>query len=437
VGSTPTLRYVPGTYSSPYLLRWRAGPLAAAACITFALMFFVGDLKGNLQTEWAPSASAAIPFDLTAAVFFVGLIVSALSFLGRKGKIQTQVMWMFALFLAFSISILWTQFTPYAVEKITRLFTLSLVAATLPAITLTRLKDIKLFITTIIVAGTAISLAGFMQVLTGSSLNGRISGINADTISLGRNSGIALVGLYTLVSCDRKRRLLLATFCLPLLMVLVASGSRGPALFAMAVIVFVTVRWARMNLPVIGIALALFAIAGFFLAQDPPILPKGSVDRILAFIEQRYDSSAQERVVAGGAALHEIGNVPLGLGIGGFGKIYNFGSVTDHIYPHNIVLEIAVEDGWLVGLFFLLIVLIALVRGYRSANAEPALRTFFAVFIYALCNALVSGDMNDNRIVYALVCIAMLSPGLLARIPPTYAEVPDTLAIRPRFQKVP
>ena len=41
-------------------------PLAAAASVVFALMFFAGDLKGNIQSEWTPSASG---IDLTAAVF--------------------------------------------------------------------------------------------------------------------------------------------------------------------------------------------------------------------------------------------------------------------------------------------------------------------------------------------------------------------------------
>jgi O-antigen ligase len=381
-------------------------------------MFFVGDLKGNLQSQ-------AIPIDLTAAVFATGLVLSALAFLSRKGKVPTGVLWMFALFLAFATSVYWTELTPYSTEKITRLFTLSLVAAILPAFTLTRLPDLKRFVTAIIVVGTLNSTAALTQVFAGGSLHGRIVGINADTISLGRNSGIALVGLYTLVTCGRKRRLLLALICLPLLMVLVASGSRGPALFAIIVAAFVTVRWSRMNLTVVALAAVLMVLGGYLLIQDPPVLPKASVDRILDFISRRYDSSAEERVLAGGAALDEIGTTPLGLGIGGFAKIYNFGSVTDRVYPHNIVLEIAVEEGWVIGLFFVFVVLMALVQGYRCANAEPSMRPFFAILIYALCNSLVSGDMNDNRIVYALMCIAILSPGIVTATQPAHSDIPS------------
>jgi len=387
-------------------------PLAATASIAFALMFFVGDLKGNFQSEWDPSASG---IDLTAAVFSLGLVVAAISFFANDGKICTQIKWIIALFLAISCAVTWTVLTPYAVEKITRFFTLSLISATLPAFIFTRPKEVRLFIYSVVGAGFLISLAGLFQVITGTNVNGRISGISADTVGLGRNAGIALVGLYAVVSCGRKKRMWLGVFCLPLLLVLIASGSRGPAFFALGIIVLITVFWARYNLRGIAITIAIFAVATFVIYQDASVLPKLTLDRFAFIIEHRWDSSAEERVIAGSAAIEEIGRSPLGLGIGGFGQVYNFGSVTDRVYPHNIVLEIAVEDGWMVGILFLFIASIGILRSYRAAAVEPAFRSFFAIFLFAICNALVSGDMNDNRIVYALLCIALMLPQLMTK----------------------
>jgi hypothetical protein len=325
---------------------------------------------------------------------------------------------MLALFLAISCAVTWTVLTPYAVEKITRLFTLSLISAILPAFIFTRPREVRLYISSIIAAGFLISLAGLVQVITGTNVNGRITGISADTVGLGRNAGIALVGLYTLVSCGRKNRMWLGVFCLPLLLVLIASGSRGPAFFAMGIIALVTVFWARYNLRGIAIAIAIFAAAAFMISQDVSVLPKLTLDRFAYIIEHRWDSSAEERVIAGRAAIEEIGKSPLGLGIGGFAQVYNFGSATDRVYPHNIVLEIAVEDGWLVGILFLFIAAIGTFRSYRAATVEPAFRPFFAILLFAICNALVSGDMNDNRIVYALLCIALMLPQLMAMSQP-------------------
>lgn len=395
-----------GPYSGSAIQRRITTPLAAAACVAFALLFFAGDVKGSQEL-------AKIPFDLTAGVFALAVVLSTLSVLARNGRIRTEVIWMLVLFLAISAAMMWTDFTPYAIEKVTRLFTLSLIAALLPAFILTRLQDVRLFIASIIALGALISTAGFIQMLSGETINGRITGISADTISLGRNAGIALVGLYTVVSCSGRSKIWLAVLCLPLLLVLVASGSRGPTLFALGVIALVTIRWTRNSVRGILIALALFVAAAAVISHDPPILPKLSTERIIEFMEQRFDSSAEERVTAGRAAIEQICNSPVGLGVGGFARVYNFGSVTDRVYPHNIVLELAVENGWLVGILFVIIIAIGVLRSYRAAVVEPRLRPFFAIFIFTFCNALVSGDMNDNRIVYALLCISLLSPQLI------------------------
>ncbi|MGA7833554.1 MAG: O-antigen ligase family protein [Terracidiphilus sp.] len=380
--------------------------MAFAACVAFAFMFFGGDVKASPQFAW-------IPFDLTGGVSALALVLSAMSFLARNSKVSTQVLWMLALYIAISSAIMWTELTPYAVEKMSRLFTFSFMAALLPAFILTRLQDVRLFVTSIIVFGTLISVAALVQLVTGETIHGRITGISADTVSLGRNAGIALVGLYTVASCSGRSKMWLAVLCMPLLLVLVASGSRGPTLFALGVIVLVTIRWTHKSIRGILIAFALFVSTALVVSHEPPILPRLSTDRIVAFMEQRFDSSAEERVSAGQAAIHQICISPFGLGIAGFAQVYNFGSVTNRVYPHNIVLEVAVEEGWLVGLLFIVIVAMAVSRGYRAAVIEPQLRPFFAILIFTFCNALVSGDMNDNRIVYAMLCIALLSPKII------------------------
>jgi O-antigen ligase len=404
---TPTCSW-DGRYDSAAFETRVNAPLASAACVAFALLFFAGDVKGNPDLAW-------IPFDLTAAVGALALVLAIMSIIARNGKISIQVAWMLALFAAISASITWTQFTPYAVEKITRLFTVSLIAALLPAFMVFRLQQVRLFITSIVASGMLISVGGLLQLIRGEFIGGRMSGISADTIGLGRNSGIALVGLYTLVGCSGKRRIWLAVFCLPLLLVLLGSGSRGPAFSALGVIALVTLHWARNNVRGVLVAALLLAAGVIVIAQNPPLLPKLSVDRIVDFMENRYDSSAEERILAGRAALAEISKTPFGLGLGGFAQIYNYGSVTDHIYPHNIVLELAVESGWLSALLFTFIVAIGVRRAYQCAVIEPSLRPFFAVFLFTIGNSLVSGDLNDNKIIYALLCIALMSRELIAR----------------------
>ena len=388
------------------LLQLDSESLAAAACASFALLLFVGDVKGSFLLDW-------LPFDTTAAMAGIVLVLSVFACLVRGGKIRVEGLWMLALFIAFSFALLWTEFTPYSINKIGRFFTISLIVGVLPAMILTRMRDVRLFINTIVAAGSLISMAALQQVLFSGSIRGRIAGISSDTVSLGRSSGIALVGLYALSTSGREGRLWRALLCLPLLLVLVASSSRGPILFALLVIAFVALRWSRKNLRVIALASGLFLLLALLLVEGSFLLPKSTVAKIGSFLELRLDSSAEERVKAGDAAIDEIVKSPLGLGIGGFSQVYNFGNATDRVYPHNIVLEIAVEEGWLVALIFVSLVIAGIVRGYRAAVAEASLRPFFAIFIFVCCNALVSGDMNDNRVLYALLCIALMAPALV------------------------
>lgn len=401
--------------------------LSSAACISFALLFYAGDVKASQAFAW-------VPFDLTLGMAIAAAALSAMSFLSRNRKISIQVMWMIAFFLLIAVAAIWTEWTPYAIEKCGRLFTFTLLAAVLPAFILTRIQMVRLFVASIIASGTLISIGGLLQVLNGVTIADKVTGINANTISLGRDSGIAFVGLYTAVLCGTSRRLWLGALSIPLALVLFSSGSRGPVLFAAAVAVFVTFRWSLTRARSALTVVVLFALGISLLALFPGVLPEGSVTRIGEFVQQRWDSSAEERVLAGTAALREIGDAPFGLGIGGFARIYSFGSTTDRVYPHNMILEIAVEHGWLAGIFFLVMVFFGLLRSYRAAVGEPLLRPFFAVFLFAFLNALVSGDINDNRILYALLGIALLSPELLTarRASSYWAQAPRFVIPYPR-----
>jgi O-antigen ligase len=370
-----------------------------AATVALALLFFAGDIKNSSAFTW-------IPFDLTAIVAVALVIFSALSLLAGGGKVSRQILWMCALFFLLAMASLWTQWTSYALDKAVRLFTIALAAALLPGVVLTRLWQVRLFVALIILSGMLISSGEIVQLLRGATISEKITGISSGSVSLGRSAGIALVGLFTWATAGRIQRYWWALLCVPLFLILVASGSRGPVIFAVAVAAFVALRWSIMKIgSAVVISLLLVAVA-LLIAFGPP-LPQQSVKRIEDFLTLRYDNSSLERVYAGRTALTVIEKTPAGLGIGGFGRVYNFGHVTNRVYPHNLVLEIAAECGWIPAAFFVLLMFLALRRAYRAARADPRLRPFFAVLLFAFGNSLVSGDANDNRIVYALICVAL------------------------------
>jgi O-antigen ligase len=74
-------------------------------------------------------------------------------------------------------------------------------------------------------------------------------------------------------------------------------------------------------------------------------LPQESVQRVNNLLQFQYDRSATERVSQGRAAMEAIGKNALGFGFGGFDSVESQGIFARN-YPHNIFLEIAVENGW-------------------------------------------------------------------------------------------
>lgn len=375
--------------------------LVSAAIYSLTFLFFSGDVKGSLPP-------ALLPVDLTAACAAAALWIAGVRFLLQRRTVPTHILWMITLFSALSISMAWTTWTSYSILKCERLFTFALLSALLPMLILASIAEVAQLVRTMVAVGAIISAGALLQLGRGVSSYERITGFNSDTISLGRNAGIALVGLYTMLQSNAKHRFWKALLCLPLLVVLLASGSRGPVLFALLVVGFVTVRWSLGSKRALFASIATIGVASALLSQQPQLMPEGSMKRIEQFLEQRYDSSSAERVLAGRAALQSIRESPLGLGIGGFASIYSFGRVTDRIYPHNVVLEVAVENGWYAGGLFLFMLCLGLWRAYRGANESPRLRSFFAVYSFVALNALVSGDLNDNRILFALLSIALL-----------------------------
>src|SRR5207253_1155984 len=89
----------------------------------------------------------------------------------------------------------------------------------------------------------------------------------------------------------------------------------------------------------------------------------------------------------------------LGIGTGGFG------TVDPQLYPHNIVLEAAAELGF-PGLVLVLGILAygvrAVLRALRGSEGEEKRRAALiaALFLAALLNALVSGDLPNNSAVW-------------------------------------
>jgi O-antigen ligase len=125
------------------------------------------------------------------------------------------------------------------------------------------------------------------------------------------------------------------------------------------------------------------------------------------FTQGSSSGSAGKRVDFYRATLEALPNQPLmGTGIGSWSRFY-FGN-DQRNYPHNLFLEIAFEEG-LVGLAAFL-ALLALV-GISVVRMVGASRSHFIVLgllvLYSLIISLFSGDLDDNRLLWLWIGVAL------------------------------
>lgn len=97
-----------------------------------------------------------------------------------------------------------------------------------------------------------------------------------------------------------------------------------------------------------------------------------------------------------------------GIGIGEFGIAVTGQDVQE--YPHNIILELGVETGLIGVLVFVTMLIVAFARPVITLSAQRGLaktatRYLLVACCFALLNAMVSGDINDNRMLFTWIAL--------------------------------
>lgn len=129
-------------------------------------------------------------------------------------------------------------------------------------------------------------------------------------------------------------------------------------------------------------------------------------DRILPLFAQDRGSSINARTRVFGEATQQALNDPFGLGWAGLEP-----HMRPLAYPHNLLLESFAEGGWLFG-GLLLAVVIKAFWGVLHSH-EPVAAVTAALLMFSVFNAMVSGHINDNRIVFAILGLAIAVPRII------------------------
>jgi hypothetical protein len=234
----------------------------------------------------------------------------------------------------------------------------------------------------------------------------RLRTLGMNPIWSARHAGLGIVVILGLQAMGKLRLVVLVPALVLFGWVLLRTGSRGP-LIAVAVILgywaltaprarrspgLTRALWVGAGMAVFGAFVMAQRIAGLFAAGR----------RMSNFVRTRLIEVSVAALSA--VSLH-------GLGTGGFPSLVHLPD--DRYYPHNIFLEVVLENG-LIGLaLFLgfLTVVFMRWRGWKqylrarpdslAASEDTALhRTVGAIFLFALINAQFSGDIWVNEWVW-------------------------------------
>jgi hypothetical protein len=366
--------------------------------LALAAFLFAGDLKGDPRLAWFPVDLTLLTGAVLSGVLLVRFLRGArLRALGGPALLG-------AWFLSFVPGLFQAVRTPYGFQKIITIFTFTLLSALAPLLLIDRDGDRVKVMNAMACFCFAITLGGL---LGGAQEAQRLQAFGAGTISLGRATGLLFI--YAAIQLADGAPLPGLSFGIMVLAGMAAtfSGSRGPILAALAALALVFGCGRRRS----GRATArLLCAAGLFLAvlgSTLSLAPRGSLARVEAFFQGQYGDSENYRVNALHDSWKVIGQAPWGIGWGGFATHVDPERGVDRQYPHNLLAETTLESGWLCGAVTLAVLATALLAGW-SGSWLPGGRVVFAGTVFYLINAMVSGDLNDNRPLFMFVGSALM-----------------------------
>ena len=252
--------------------------------------------------------------------------------------------------------------------------------------------------------------------------DGRMTALGGGPIVFARWMGFGIITLLFLpvkIKYIYKYSLILIFFILAL-----ATGSRGPILgLFLTGFVYVFLNFNRV---IVRISLGVFLVISVlvFSGVEKQIAKLGNSKRVFMNISKKGGSkqstSTRNNLAIGSFLL--LQNYPLGVGAGNWQLITNKLSPTHLMpleYPHNLVLEVACEYGIQTVLLLLLLFLYVFHLSYHKMIKYKNDKTsfyplLFYLFLFFFLNSLVSGMLNDSRLLFIIISFIIIHKPLIS-----------------------
>ena len=343
---------------------------------------------------------------LIISIFYT---ISSLFLILKNKKIRISVpkfvFYLFCILLVIITPINWLIYgvNDYGLDKYIS-FALIVIPSCYIIIEVLNKKDINKFLWILVGVSTMLLILGFINYEEISTYKGgRMTVMGGGPIVFGRWMLIAvLVILFNKNKYSKYLYLLIPLF----LFMSFTAGSRGP-LYAFVIILTLYFLFSfRRNffkimiLSLLGIA----SITTLSLTENDKGAGSQSTSRVF-----NASSGAYARVDRVKRSIKLIPKAPFGVGIGNWAQESNKFSDLSHPekeYAHNIFLELMNESGIIVLVLFIILLITILDSSlfllFFQENYYFS-RLTLILFVYLFMNALVSGDLVDNRLMFIML----------------------------------
>jgi O-antigen ligase len=188
------------------------------------------------------------------------------------------------------------------------------------------------------------------------------------------------------------------------------AGSRGPIYsYAIIMIIYFVFTFRKNILKVLVLSLLALSVV-FLIPVENNKNEYGNTSRVV--MGTSIGGYARIDRIERSVKLMTIS--PLGVGTGNWAMESNKFSLLSHRdkeYAHNIILELANESGILISIVFLILVVLLFMSAFEVIREKERYlsRIFFVLFFFMLLNALVSGDLMDDRFLFIFLSLYLSS----------------------------
>ncbi|MHB1405634.1 MAG: O-antigen ligase family protein [Desulfitobacteriaceae bacterium] len=363
-----------------------------------------------------------IPFFAGGSIFVVtviGIGWYVFKYVGWRDlwNIMTEPLSLLVLLIALDLALayVYSNHSSYGILKIVRYLSLNaFIFFSLIILGKDRYR-INSFLKFVLIFGVLYSLASVLGMLFG--VPNAMYGWN-NRIWFSRSLGLTLILFYFFWGAGQKRKyVLLALTTLFFLAMMFLNASRGPvialycALAAFELFDFTGKTVSHRVAKILVITIVFYVIFWSGSALTKPLEDAAAHNNQFITINDKFESdaggTANQRILIWKYTLQEIKAHPLlGIGTGSFHMVYpSTGNI--YVYPHNLILEVWVEQGPIGLLLWLVLILyptyLALRGLWTNSEGNEIYLLGLVLLVYGLVNALLSGDITDNSYIFVAV----------------------------------